>query len=497
MSKPRRRLTAAALAALLFAESAALEPSPVLARTVAARPAAGPGAQALPWTGPLRLAPDGLASHLDVPRLGAAPLWSPVPSPQALGPASVVPQALPAPAAPPGAAPVMAQAFAALPAPEVRPASSEESVRQASLAFDGEPGERGAVQASEGMEAAAPQALGPSAPRRGGLRLLREMAFGQKEFEFFLKPHQRQMNTARGLLIAKAVLNTALSYSVGALVDAALAHALPAAGLWLGVLTGVLALKAVQQKFYNLSVGTLRTRLRREFRLRLFRAILDLPPGERGQEDPHELAARLTRDAGNVTVKNVTIPVQFPHLVIQLGLAAGFVVATSWKLALAALAAIPVLAYLSWRYGQKISQLQEQSATRQARMTRAAAELLSRSEELRSPGEREQAADEYRRSVKKNELTILDIVRLNSTFESIFDFLQACFAEVLVLGLGLGSFILTGTPSVGQVMSLRGYAKDLRGAVDGVLGLYTDGKDAEGATRRVLDLLRRGRPAAD
>ena len=45
-------------------------------------------------------------------------------------------------------------------------------------------------------------------------------------------------------------------------------------------------------------------------------------------------------------------------------------------------------------------------------------------------------------------------------------------------------------------MSLRGYAKDLRGAVDGLIGLYTVGKDAEGGTHRILEYLRSaGEPA--
>jgi ABC-type multidrug transport system fused ATPase/permease subunit len=314
------------------------------------------------------------------------------------------------------------------------------------------------------------------------------MAFGEEDFASLTRPHRGPINAARVLLILKAVLSTAMAYSVGALVDAAIAQSMPGAALWLGVLTGLTALKAVQNLVLARTTGKLRVAVRRDFRIALFGRVLRLKPESLGGEKPHDLAARLARDTGGVTVKNVTIPVHFPHLVIQFGLGVGFLVATSWQLAGLVLASIPLLGYLSWRFGRRISALQEEAATRQAAMTRAAGELLQEAGGMKGEADRGRAEERYAKVVRENEDTFLDIIRVSANFNSIQEFLMFLGSEVLVLGVGLAGFLLYGYPSVGQVMALRGYAKDLRGAVDGLIGLYTDGKDAEGSTKRVREL---------
>jgi ABC-type bacteriocin/lantibiotic exporter with double-glycine peptidase domain len=127
-------------------------------------------------------------------------------------------------------------------------------------------------------------------------------------------------------------------------------------------------------------------------------------------------------------------------------------------------------------------------------LTHAGTELLAGAplpEDQRGP-----AVARYGGIAERFERTMLDFIGLGANFETVRELLQAACTEILILGVGLVSFILTGAPSVGQVMSLRGYAKDLRGAVDGLVNAYTNGKDAEGGTRRILELLRRVQPPA-
>ncbi|MCP4620990.1 MAG: ABC transporter ATP-binding protein, partial [Bradyrhizobium sp.] len=97
----------------------------------------------------------------------------------------------------------------------------------------------------------------------------------------------------------------------------------------------------------------------------------------------------------------------------------------------------------------------------------------------------------YTRKAERLETVLLKQIRLGSTFQSVREFLQTFFTEILVLSLGLFSYMTTGAPSIGQVMALRGYAKDARSSVDGVLNLYTDSKASEGATARVLQYLKK------
>jgi ABC-type multidrug transport system fused ATPase/permease subunit len=320
---------------------------------------------------------------------------------------------------------------------------------------------------------------------------LKEMACGEPDVAPFVRPHRLQMNAARGMLVLKAVLSTAQAYSLGALVDAAIARSLPAAALWLGIMAGVAAAKALDQRFYSLESGRLRIAVRRGVRLAVFEALSRTPsPGEA----PDRLAARLTADANRVVVKNVSIPIQFPHLVIQSALACAFLVKASPWMAALVLGSLPLLGALARRYGRRCARLQERACTQSAAMTQEGARLLSR-----APMEGEEsgrAAARYRRASDRFEGTMLEYARAGADFDGIREALQAAGTELLVLGLGLLGYILTGSPSIGQVMALRGYAKDLRGAVDGIIDAYTGSKDAEGGTRRILELLRLGRPPA-
>jgi ABC-type multidrug transport system fused ATPase/permease subunit len=337
-----------------------------------------------------------------------------------------------------------------------------------------------------------PESSASAAPR-SRLAVLREMVLGQPEVAPLVRPYRLQMNLARAMLILKAVLSTGLAYSVGALVDAAIAHSLPAAGMWLGAVAALTVVKAVNQRFYSVTSGKLRIRVRRDFRIKLFAGLVGLSDPE---ESSGRLAARLTSDVARVTVKNVTIPIQFPHLVIQFALATAFVVKASPLMAGVMLGVFPLLGWLAWRYGRRSSALQERAATESAAVTQAGAKALA---EAPLPEERRaEAVARYERKAGHFEKTMLELIGLGANFDTVRELLQAAATELLILGVGLTSFILTGAPTVGQVMSLRGYAKDLRGAVDGLVDAYTNGKEAEGGTRRILELLRRVQaPPAD
>jgi ABC-type multidrug transport system fused ATPase/permease subunit len=310
------------------------------------------------------------------------------------------------------------------------------------------------------------------------------MAQGQAEIRPLLKPYRGQMNLARAMLILKAALSSATAYATGAFVDAAIAHSTGPALLWLGAIAGATALQMIDRRFYSIVVGRLTVRVRRDFRVRLFSGLLK--SGEL-KEKPAELASRLSGDVGRITVKNVFIPVQFPHLVIQLALAMGLVVYSSPSLALLIGASVPLLAWVARFYGRRLASLEEAAATRQAGMTHTGMGLLEIAP--RREGVR-RAVRSYARAAGRYEKVNFKLVEAGADLDALRETLQLLFTDVLVLGLGLLSFLHFGAPSVGQVMSMRGYARDLRSAVDGFIDAYVGGKDAEGGTRRVIELLR-------
>jgi ABC-type multidrug transport system fused ATPase/permease subunit len=323
---------------------------------------------------------------------------------------------------------------------------------------------------------------------------LKEMATGEAEVAPLLEPHRRDINLSRGLLIGKAFINTAMAFSLGALVDAALGFASSGASplavyVWIAALGGLVLAKALIRKIYLFTAGRLRISLRREFRLHLFSHLLRLPLSFTKGEDPRRLAVRLTQDVTRMTVKNVSIPIQFPHHVIQLALAAGFVIYSSWQLSLILLTGIPVLALLSWLYGRRAERYSEALMTRQAILTSTGDEILSDARQIGSVGGQAQSAARYARKADRLEAVMMKQIRISSTYEATREFLGNFLTDWIVLVLGFASFLTTGQPSIGAIMALRGYSKDARGAIDGVLGLYTDSKSSRGATKRVMGYL--------
>ncbi|MFA6092790.1 MAG: ABC transporter transmembrane domain-containing protein [Elusimicrobiota bacterium] len=314
---------------------------------------------------------------------------------------------------------------------------------------------------------------------------LRAMLLGEPEMSPLLAPYRTRMNIARMLLIVKAGLSTAQSYVVGALVDAAIAHALPGVGLWLAVAAALILLKAVDEKIYTSLSGIMRAQIREDVRLRLFDNLLERSKAAAGpKDDPKELASRLTSDVGRIAVRNVAIPIQFPQHLIQLSLATGFVLCTSWKLAAVVFTVIPILLAISLNYSRRSSAMQAIVTAQQAALTRVAAENLGK-----EPQAGDLASQRYREAVQQLESSMKALVRLDTSFELTREILQSFFSDILVLGVGLLSFLYLGVPSVGQVMALRGYAKDMRGAVDGFIDLYVASNDAASASSRLRELL--------
>ncbi|MFA5139106.1 MAG: ABC transporter transmembrane domain-containing protein [Elusimicrobiota bacterium] len=339
----------------------------------------------------------------------------------------------------------------------------------------------------------------PLAPSPTGGRLLpafkeagrvsKEMIFGEAEYAPLVRPYRWDINLGRAILAGRAVLGTALGYATGAFVDATLAHAAPLALAWFGGLILLSLTRIVVERYQRVMTERLKTRMRDDFRQQVFSHLQLLPASYAERGDPAELSIRIIADADRITMKNVDIPMRVPQLLIQFGLAAGFVVYTSPILAAAVFASLPVLGFMSWRFGRKTAAISTTVSARMADATRAGQALLAQSRDLRASGAAEHAAKDYARRVSIYQWTWVDVAKLYGNFDALRDLLQTVFSDFLVLGVGLLSFVLTGYPSVGQVMSLRSYAGDLRGAFSGVVDQYNESKATDGGMSRLKALM--------
>ncbi|MCX5794143.1 MAG: ABC transporter ATP-binding protein [Elusimicrobia bacterium] len=393
--------------------------------------------------------------------------------------------------------------------PAQAPAAAKGSVlpdSRLSLLFDGSIARRGAeAQAGEAVAEASPapsHGSGLASPARGRLaagarvfgHTVAEMFLGEAKFASLTRPYRGRMILARLILVFQAVMGTALAYSTGAFIDAALAHAAPVALGWFLGMAALTGARILVSRYHWVLLERIKVRMRQDLRMAFFEHVQRLPASFGRRGDPPEITMRLLNDVARVMTKNVDIPVNTPMLVIQLVMAAGFVLHTSLPLAVGILVSLPLLAYLSARFGGKLAAQQQRLAALQADLTRLGQDLFSGNRDARASGGDGHAASVYRGRSGVYEALLLEIAKLSSGYAALRDFLQTAFSEFLILGAGFMSFILTGSPSVGQIMSLRGYANDLRGAFSGILDRYNDGRSADGGLSRVHEL--REAPAA-
>jgi len=358
-------------------------------------------------------------------------------------------------------------------------------------------------------EPAAAVEVPPALPQSGGareriagsfhraVRTAGEMFFGEAELAALRRPYLGKMNFSRFILIFQAVMGTALSYATGHFIDAAMASAGPLALAWFGGMAALTVARILIGRTQWMLNERIKLRMRQDFRMAFFNHVQRLPASSAKRGDAPEITMRLLYDVGKVTTKNADIPLQMPMLVIQFVMAAAFVLNTSLPLAMGIMISLPLLAYLSAVLGRKMAARQKQISLEQADLTRLGQDLFEGSRDALAGGGDAHAASVYGGRSNAYEALWLEVTKLSANYCALRDFLQAVFSEMLILGAGFLFFILTGYPTVGQIMSLRGYAGDLRGAFTGILDRYNDGRSADGGMSRIYELLREAALAPD
>jgi ATP-binding cassette subfamily B protein len=335
----------------------------------------------------------------------------------------------------------------------------------------------------------------------GGIRkaalAVREMFLGETEFTALRRPYRGRMNLVRTILVVQSVMGTALAYSTGAFVDAAIAHAGPLALAWFAGMAALTVARILTSRYNVILTERVKVGMRQDFRMTFFTHVQRLPASYAQKGDAPEITMRLLTDVGRVTTKNVDIPLQTPMLVVQLALATAFILKTSLPLALGILISLPVLSFISGRYGKNMAAQQKNISAVQADIIRLGQDLFDGNRDARATGGDAHATSVYRGRSAAYESLWLAVATLSANYGALRDFLQTAFSEMLILGAGFMSFILTGYPSVGQIMSLRGYANDLRGAFSGILDRYNEGRAADGGLSRVNELLKALTTASD
>ncbi|MER7247448.1 ABC transporter ATP-binding protein [Kribbella sp. NPDC000426] len=200
-----------------------------------------------------------------------------------------------------------------------------------------------------------------------------------------------------------------------------------------------------------------------------------------------ELVSRLTTDVGRLLDAVVAMTTSFlPDAVMLAGVLA-LLVAFDTELALIGLAVAPVLAVLAVRQRRRIRAAQHAARTESGRLAGATTDLLRNVRAVQAFGRIDRAAAIFgtrNRAVLDVELRAIDV---DARWTPIADIVLA-IGTALVLIAG-GRHVLTGALSVGELLVVLAYLRDLYSPVRGLTRLSVVLAKAGASAVRVRDVL--------
>jgi len=425
--------------------------------------------------------------------------------------ASIIPAVVAAQAAavarPVAAAPAAASAknsYAALRAMPLPAASggekkgSEQSSAEAGKSFDGQ----------EVAPALTPVAAAPGRIRsvlaksgsalRGFGRDAKGMATGDKELEHLLGDAKPSMRKAQLLLVFDAVLSIGMAFIIGPLLDTAAiaaktgiaAHMVP-----LAVLSGALILTSLAyawvERGHAVQTRLAGLRSTREYRAALQRSLLNQEMDFHLAQGSGKLAGRLLNDPNYLSNKNVDTRLSLLHYGLHFTFGVGMMLYTSPALSIGALAVIPVLGWLSSRFGDMIGEIGKKALEQKADMLKQSQESLSQAETVKTFGARAQELERYGRMADGAAALGEMEARLTAKYGLVANGLTEFFTKHLVYILGGVALAAAWGLSFGQIAQLALFAGFAKYAFTGLTSLYLRYKRNAKASESVRELLLR------
>lgn len=194
----------------------------------------------------------------------------------------------------------------------------------------------------------------------------------------YLRPYRLRVAAVALIIVGSALLNLVPPLLVKRVVDDAIPHRHLALLLWLcaGMVAGPLAagLLQVAQKYLSAQTSE---RVMLDLRVQLFRHLTELPLGWFAAARPGEALSRVLNDVQGVgSMMSTTLVAVVDNSVVLVSAAVTLLV-LDWRLALLALAVLPLFIVPTRRVGLLRKQLRRQAQTRTAELTGILSETLS------------------------------------------------------------------------------------------------------------------------
>ena len=494
-----------------------LLPAPSFAQVRAiaavAAPEAGMGAAAakaqpltLSLSAPSALSILSAAPILSAPSLSAAPTLSAVPA--ALAPAAAA--AVPALAAPAAAVEAKASVPAAV-APQLtgltaltneftaHPPKSDGASLSAGRAL--EDAMTGAASAP--VEKANEPVPAAAAPLRWHQRLVahakdaghevHSLFHGDEAIRPFIRKYRKQFYVNTGVLVANAVVGVFIAKALGHFTDMAVAgqHVSGATAAMIMGTVWLVSLKAgeILLNWANLVSKRTTSTIIAEIRVHMVQKLSSLSLNFYNRNSAQTMAPRVVDDVYRLTTRNWDIPIQMPYVLTRGILSLGMLALLDWRVALAVAPAAYVFTKMSSYFGKKLQRISEARQREKAKVAGQLGELLSMMEVHKVFGSEEAAAKRLEATIERLTANGREEWMVNANNGAAISTAGFFLVEFLFFG---GSWLLfmMGWPSIGTITAMQAYMGGVMFALSAIASNRTSSREAEGATKFVLDLLK-------
>ena len=304
----------------------------------------------------------------------------------------------------------------------------------------------------------------------------------------YVRPYWLQMLLATVALLCSSLIALALPWAVSLLVDSVFTSS--NAQLLNQIALGLLGLFVIQAGFYfveSFYLARVGQRVVADLRIDLHRRLLSLPALFFDNRRVGEMVSRVTNDVTLVQTVLTETPVAFLRQAVTFVGALAIMIYLNWQLTLFILAILPPITFFAIYFGRRIERISTDVQDRLADSTTVLEESLSGIRVIKSFGRQAYEQERFTARVERTFDTAMQRIRLRATFIPLITFFSlSSITAVLWFG---GQQVLAGTITAGELIAFLFYMFMVAGPVGEFAGLYSQLREALGASRRIFEIL--------
>jgi len=302
------------------------------------------------------------------------------------------------------------------------------------------------------------------------------------------RPHLWRLALAGLCLLVSSASFLAIPYVIRPLIDSVFVHH-DAAALDRVTLTliGVVVVTAAFGYGRGYLLAYTGTRIVSDLRVRLYTHLQGLSLSFYDERRTGEIMSRVTADTTLVQTVITNNLLSLVQQVFTLAVVVVIVLVTDWRLALLALAVVPLLVVMGLLVGRRTRTLSKQAQEQLAEASTVLEETLSATRVVKAFGRERYELGRYAGAVGRSFSITVSAARLRALFEAVMT--TAGFAAVAVVLWFGGHEVLAHRLTPGGLISFLFYLMLLIGPLQSLASLYNEFQQALGGAARIFELL--------